>query len=94
MKRLRRCLPALLCALLAGCARGGDMIKFAFTVPLSALDALQDIVDERSLALVNGVDRHTDGLPERMGSRLRIEYASGLGRGTSRRAPRGYPPAF
>ncbi len=48
-----------------------------FETPLSALDSLQTMIDEHDLAKQNGISNHTNGLPERFGVSLRVEYVSG-----------------
>ncbi len=53
------------------------LFDFEFTAPLSSLNALQALIDEHDLAKVNGISKTTYGIPEYLGSSLRVEYASG-----------------
>lgn len=53
------------------------MFEFEFTVPASTLDALQAIIEEHALASANGVDKTIQGIPERLGATLLVEYTSG-----------------
>jgi hypothetical protein len=53
------------------------LFDLEFTAPLSALDELQDMIDEHHLIELNGIDKHTNGLPENLGSLIHVTYASG-----------------
>lgn len=50
---------------------------YSFRVPLTVLDDLQALVDQHNLALANGTDRHTNGLPPYEGSNVKVLYQSG-----------------
>lgn len=54
-----------------------ETLALEFETPLDALKDLQMLADQHQLARYNGIDRHTSGLPDRYGSRLLIDYASG-----------------
>jgi|LSQX01.2.fsa_nt_gb hypothetical protein len=54
-----------------------ETLALEFEAPLDALKDLQALADQYQLARYNGIDRHTNGLPDRYGSRLLIDYASG-----------------
>ncbi|MGI6168722.1 MAG: hypothetical protein ACOYI4_03260 [Christensenellales bacterium] len=60
-----------------GYGEGDAAFEFEFVAPLSSLDALQALVFEYDLAKANGTDVTVEGIPEHMGSRLSVEYASG-----------------
>ncbi|NLP48904.1 MAG: hypothetical protein GX345_08215 [Clostridiales bacterium] len=53
------------------------VFKDEFSVPISSLDDLQELVDRHELAKLNGTGGYTDGLPQDFGSTLMIKYASG-----------------
>ncbi len=53
------------------------VLKLDFEAPSAALGDLQTLVDQHDLAKHNGLDRVANGLPERTGFRLLVEYASG-----------------
>ncbi len=56
---------------------GRPHLDWDFEAPLAALDDLQSLVDQHGLAKVNGLDKHTNGLPEALGALLLVDYASG-----------------
>ena len=48
-----------------------------FQAPLSALDALQNLIDRHQLVKNNGFSEHVSGLPPAYGGALSVKYASG-----------------
>ncbi|MCK9524141.1 MAG: hypothetical protein M0R76_14025 [Proteobacteria bacterium] len=53
------------------------LFEFATTVPFSALDDLQVLIDKHNVAAVNGVNETVQGITEEFTTRLRVTYASG-----------------
>lgn len=60
----------------SGYGRSGGF-DIEFVAELSALDALQAIVEKYDLAQYNGENRHVNGLPAHLGDWLHVKYASG-----------------
>ncbi len=54
-----------------------EVFNHEFTLPLSVLDELQDVVEKTKLANSNGIRNITYGIPHYLGSSLRVEYVSG-----------------
>jgi len=62
---------------MTGFGNGIEPLKLHVEAPLTTLDDLQALVDQHDLPRYNGIDKQVNGLPEQLGSLLRINYASG-----------------